>query len=643
MFTDIAGFTPLTQTDEAGALQLVQDQEELIRPLLAQFQGREVKSTGDGFLVEFDSALQAVQCAVELQRRVHERNSQDGVRPLRLRVGIHLGDVQQRGTDIFGDAVNIASRVEPLAEPGGVCVSEHVYAQVRNKVAHQFASLGPRALKGVQEPIDIYRVLLPWAVGETAPGAPSLPRLAVLPLANISPDPKDDYFADGLTEELISVLSQIRGLRVIARTSVNQYRATSKSVAQIGSELGVTSVLEGSVRKAGNHLRISLQLIDVASQEHEWSANYNRDLEDVFAIQAEVAEQTAGALRLQLLKSEQEAIQEKPTTNLAAYDAYLRGIQASQRLDLLAEADRTATACFEEAIRLDPGFSAAHSALANHLIAVMGVTRPAKEAFPRARALLAQALELNPNSSEAHMALGNLAMQADLDWGRAEREFQEALRLNPSNSGAHYWYAQLLSVLQRFDESIRQYRLTIELDPLWVAPRATLAWQHWLEGDSDGALALAREAVAAFGGSPIAVSTYAALLLLAGRREEATAAVEPLGRSTDPFSRLNHAAFLAWSGKPEFARAALQEIEKGAGTPYVSAGLRATFLMLAGERERALDVLERDLREGDKTLWAHYHSFVFDPIREDPRFLSMLRSIGVPTTSLPLRRVAPAK
>jgi len=641
MFTDMAGYTTLSHSDESAALQLVEEQEELVRPLLNQFRGREVKSTGDGFLVEFDSALQAVQCAVELQRRVHERNTREGVRPLRLRVGIHLGDVQQRGTDIFGDAVNIASRVEPLAEVGGVCISEHVFAQVHNKVAHQFESLGPRALKGVHDPVQVYRVLLPWTAQSSAPAGPTPPRLAVLPLANISADPKDEYFADGLTEELISVLSQIRGLRVIARTSVNQYKATSKSVAQIGSELGVTSVLEGSVRKSGNRLRITLQLIDVGTQEHEWSANYNRDLEDVFAIQAEVAEQTAGALKLQLLKSEQKAIQEKPTSNLAAYDAYLRGIQASRRLDLMEEADRTATACFEEAIQLDPKFSAAYSALANHLIQVMGVTRPAKEVFPRARALLATALELNPASPEAHLALGNLAMQAELAWAPAEAEFQEAIRLNPSYAEAHYWYAQLLSVLQRYDESKKQYDLAIELDPLWVAPSAGRAWLCWLTGDAPAALAAGKELVAKFGGSTLAHGTYATLLLLDGRMDEAMAEGRALGSSTDHFSQLSYAAFLAWAGKPEMAREALRALEAHAGTPYISAGLLATFQVLVGENDRALDLLEKDLREGDKTLWAHYNSFVFDPIRDNPRFTAMLRAMGIPTTHPPHRMALP--
>ena len=262
MFTDLAGFTPLAQADEAGALRLLKEQEKMIRPILETHRGRKVKSMGDGLLIEFLNALDTVECGVDLQRQAHERNAREGAQPLQLRVGIHLGDVQQRGTDIFGDAVNIASRIEPLAEPGGVCLSDPVYVQVRNKVPYQLEKLGPKSLKGVREPIDVYRIVLPWAKEEAPAPGPSPPRLAVLPLVNISPDPRDDYFAAPLTEELITVLSQIRGLRVISRTSVNQNKGTTKPLALIGSELGADSVLEGSVRKAGDRLRIAVQLID---------------------------------------------------------------------------------------------------------------------------------------------------------------------------------------------------------------------------------------------------------------------------------------------------------------------------------------------------------------------------------------------
>jgi adenylate cyclase len=267
---------------------------------------------GDGFLAEFDSALRAVQCAIDIHQHLHDRNSQPGITPIQLRIGIHLGDVEQRGSDIFGDAVNVASRIEPVATPGGLCISGQVFDQVRNKIPNRLEKLPPTALKGLEVPIDIYRVVLPWTVPESPSRDSGPTRLAVLPFANISPDPKDEYFADGLTEEMITVLSQLRELRVIARTSVTPYKSTSKGVAQIGTELGVDSVLEGSVRKAGDELRITVQLIDVATQEHTWASTYDRKLEKVFAVQAEIAREVAEALKVGLRAAEQSRLESRP-------------------------------------------------------------------------------------------------------------------------------------------------------------------------------------------------------------------------------------------------------------------------------------------------------------------------------------------
>ena len=496
--------------------------------------------------------------------------------------------------------------------------------------------LGPKSLKGVHEPIDVYRIVLPWTKEEVAVPGPSPPRIAVLPLTNISPDPRDDYFADGLTEELITVLSQIRGLRVISRTSVNQYKGTTKPIAQIGTELGADSVLEGSVRKAGDRLRIAVQLIDTRTDEHRWAQTYDRKFEDVFAIQAEVAEQTAGALKVELLRPERQAVEERPTSNLRAYESYLRGIQAFRRymeVSTGSEAiEREAQKHFEAAIREDPNFSAAYSYLANHLLSVLGTFRPASEVIPRARELVASALELNPNSSDAHTARGNLAFQADLDWVRAEAEFQQAIALNPSSSSAHFWYAYLLGTLQRLEEARKQYRSAIDLDPLWILPRANLAWTFFLAGDLETTILSFEKLVEDFPDSLSLRGELAWAYVLAARSNDAVKLVEPITATSDLALRLIRCAVLAVLGRPEEARTLLAEREEGRLREYLPLITTAQFYAAWGEAERALAILERDYREGDKTLWNTYQGPAFDPIRENPRFVALLRTMKLPTT-----------
>jgi len=640
MFTDLVGFTALAQADEEAALARVQEQATVVRPLFASYGGREIKSTGDGFLVEFDSALKATECGIEIQRRMRERNSKSPASPILLRVGIHVGDVEEVGGDILGDAVNVASRILPISEPGGLCLSEQIVDQVRNKLPSKLERLAPRRLKGVQKPLVVYRVVLPGIEREPTVERAPLPRLAVLPLANISPDARDEYFADGLTEELIAALSHIRGLRVIARTSVARYKGTEKPIAQIGTELGVDSVLEGSVRKAGEQLRISMQLIDVRTEEHRWAQNYDRKLENIFAIQAEVAEQTARALKLKLLGSEREAVLGRPTSNLAAYDLYLRGIQTyrqfSRGVDRHERVSRDPGSFFEQAIREDPEFSGAHSYLANHLLASSGLTRPESEAFPRALEHVTRALQLNPRSSDAHVARGNLAMQADFDWPRAEDEFRQALDVSPSSSTAHFWYASLLAVLQRYPEAKEQLYALLELDPLWFLARESAVSIFALSGDWDEAVRQAEGLVENSRGNVQeereSRNILAWIYAYVGRRLDAERVDRQIRHPSDPGSRLAHAVFLAWLGKRRGIETCLKAWERDASSKYMAPVHVVQAYAQSGRTQEALSRLEEDLRKGATYLWAHYQVPYFDPIRDDSRFVTVLERMHLPTT-----------
>jgi len=629
MFTDMVGFSAAMQADEAGTLTLLKEQEELVRPLFAAEHGREVKSTGDGFLVEFDSALHAVQCAIDIHRRLHERNSQEGVKPIKLRIGVHLGDIEERGNDIFGDAVNIAARIEPLARAGGICISDPVFTQVRNKVPNKFEKLLPKKLKNIRYPMELYRVALPWEAAEAPTGEIPRSRLAVLPLTNISPDPTDEYFADGLTEELISALSKIRELRVIARTSVNQYKASSKPVSQIGAELDVASVLEGSVRKSGNRLRITLQMVDTATQEPIWATTYDRELDDVFAIQTEIAEKTAGALRLQLLDPDRESIRKKSTSNLVAYNLYLKGIHAARTATY--EGYSGSIKFLDEAIREDPEFSPAYSYLANIYMLLMGETLAPHDTFPRAKVLVSKALQLDPNSSEAHTARGNLALQHEQDWETSEREFKWAISINPSNANAHFWYAMLLLAVQRFDEAAGELRTTIELDPLWELPKIWMMVAHFAAGDFEAAIAAAEEERDRNPNEPGPHIDLGMMYARSGRVEEAQTEAELSAGEVSEYDRLNRAVLWARLGRPEEARSLVAEGEEAARTRYVNPSRMAALFSALGEKEKALEWLERDYREGTRGLWFDYQLMAFDPLRSDPSFHAMLTRLKLPT------------
>ncbi len=640
MYTDLVGYTASAQADEAAALSRLREQERIVRPLFKPFGGREIKSTGDGFLVEFESALKATECAIQIQSRMRDRNSKSPASPILLRIGIHIGDVEEVGGDIFGDSVNIAARLLPISDPGGICLSEQIVDQVRNKLNFPLERLAPRLLKGVRDPLVAYRLVLPGTEPEHPPERPSIPRLAVLPLANISPDPKDDYFADGLTEELISVLSKIRGLRVIARTSVARYKGSAKPIAEIGDELGVTSVLEGSVRKSGNQLRISVQLIDVHSEEHRWAEIYDRKLENIFAIQAEVAERTASAMKLEVLGSDRSAVRERPTSNLAAYDLYLRGIQASRRFSpgvgQHLHPGQDATAYFEEAIQQDPRFSAAHSSLANHLLAIGGVTQEGKEASAKARQHVDRALEIDPRSSDAHTARGNLLMQVDFDWSSAEAEFRQALEINPSDSTAHFWYRSLLTVLQRYSEAKDELEEILELDPLWFLAKRSGVILLALKGDWDEAVRLAEGLVESVRGEPHdeleSLSLLAWVYAYVGRPLDAERVDRQIRHPTDPASQLAHAVFRAWLGKREGVSASLAAWERREKSEYRSPLVVVQAYAQTGRIEDALSHLEQDIRNGETYFWAHYQLPYLDPIRDDPRFLGALEHFHLPTT-----------
>jgi adenylate cyclase len=639
MFTDMVGYSALTQDDEEAAIRALEAHNRTLRPVFARFHGREVKTIGDAFLIEFDSALDAVRCAMEMQEQLEKASIPSGWdRPVQIRIGIHVGDVVESNGDVFGDAVNIASRIEPLATPGGICLSQQVFDQVENKISATFVKLPPVELKNIRAPTGVYRILgksAPRVTPKSVRKAPEQQHLAVLPLVNIGHDPEDEYFADGLTEELITVLSQIRGLAVIARTSVMPYKTEPKPIAEVGAELGVDVVLEGSVRKSGNRVRVSLQLVNAATQRHLWAGTVNRELDDVFEAQSYVASRAARALRLTLNKSRRLSPRTPPPPNPRwgivtagdAYDSYLRGLAAAS--DLGETGPEEAFRWFERATRLDPGLSDAYASWSNLYVVAAGDFFPMREGMPRAKELAAKALALDPHSSIAHAALGNIALQFDNDWTLAESEFRSALELNPSNVTAYQFYALLLMSLDRVEEAKQMMRQALRLDPAGHH-RHPLAWAELESGNVDTAIEYLSE-----GRSHDPHPRHHAIMrglfyLTAGRRAEARREADAADPPSNEDERFDLGLLNAMLGRPEQARGVLRDIEAGTFQSYTNRAHVAMMWGALGDREQALRLLEEDLRDGDHVLWLHYRAIFYDSIRDDPRFVAMMREMQLP-------------
>ena len=627
MFTDMVGYTALGQRNESLALAMVDEQRKLIRTILARHNGNEVKTIGDAFLAEFPSALEAVRCAYDIQRSIRELNfSLPEDRRIHLRIGLHLGDVIEQEGDISGDAVNVASRIEPLASDGGVCLTSQVYDHVRNKFELPLSSMGSKPLKNVSLPVEVFRIVMPWETETRTQGAEhQRHRIAVLPLDNISPTATDAYVSDGLTEELISTLSRIEEFRVIARTSVMRYKGSGARISDIGKELGVGSLIEGSVRTVGNKIRISVQLIDSSSEEHLWSEDYDRELKDVFEVQREIAARVADELRVKLQPHEEQRLLRKGTQNSGALTLYLKGrYYWNERTD---EGLKKAQQYFEKAIELDPSYGAAYSGLADtyNISASYFGSFSSDNATRQAKALAEKALELDDSLAEAHVSLSWVSQNLG-DWDAAAKHFKQAISLNPSYATAHFWYSILLTWSQRHDEAISEARKAVELDPL--SPAISIALGQ--------ALTYARrydEGIEALNGviraNPDSFGPYFVLglaYLYKGMYQEALAAANAaLKRPNDRVIMLKGIAE-ARLGHRAAAEEVLNELEKREAL-YIT---RASLWLALGDKEKAIRYLEEGYEKRETDLgWAHSIP-LYDVLRDDPRFTTLLEKVRTP-------------
>ncbi len=633
MFTDIVGYTLLAQKNESLSLSLLEKQRILIREILNRHNGREVKTIGDGFLIEFPSALDAVRCAYDIQEKAREHNVPSSEeKRVHLRIGIHLGDVVESEGDISGDAVNVASRIGPFAENGGISLSRQVYDQVQNKFELPLTSLGAKTLKNVATPIELYKVTLPWTEERViSPAQPDKKRIAVLPFANISPSPSDEYFSDGMTEELIATLSRIKNLGVIARTSIIRYKGLTKPVAEIGRELNVGTVLEGSVRVAGKKLRITAQLIDAATEEHLWAETYDRNLEDAFAIQTDIAKRITKALKVRVLQSETLRLEKKATGIPDAYSLYLKG---RHLLNTRTEKGlKDAIEHFEDSIRHDPKFALAYTGLADAYSILASYSLeyvPPKEGFPKAKKAAEKALLIDNYLAEAHASLGLVKFYYEWDWNGAEAEFKKALELNPGYAQAHQYYADFVKSFGRFDEALEEMKKALTLDPLSYSINTGIGHVLYLSRKYDLAIDQYRKVVESDPAFVPARLWFGRPYLQKGMFKEAIQqseeAVKLANESTVSLATLSQA--YASAGNKGDARKILDRLLERSKKQYVPSYWIALVQMSIGNKDEAFAWLEKAYNDRSSWLvWANVEPR-FDTLRSDPRFTSLLVRIG---------------
>ena len=627
MFTDMVDYTAMSEENEALALALLEDHRQFLRPVFARHGGREVKTVGDGFLVEFPSALEAVRCALEIQQVMYRRNqSVPTDRKILLRVAVHLGDVEHRDGDVYGDAVNIASRILSLADPGGICITQQVYDHVRKSEEFRTEALGQNQLKNVRTPTEVYRVLPPTEGAKLAKIDSLEPRrVAALPLAILSSDQRDEYFADGLTEEIINTLSSIPGLKVIARTSVMKYKQVNKTVGEIGRELKVGTILEGSVRKAGDRLRITIQLIDVGSEAPIWAQKYDRELEDVFKIQTDIAERVAEALKVQLLRENSALIQQKAPEDIAAYILYLRGRYYWSKRN--KEDLEKAIAYFGEAIRKDPNYALAHAGMAD-CYTLMGrhLYLPADEAFSKARDYANRALELNDNLAEGHTSLAAVLLIYDWEWDAAEDQFERAIQLNPNYAAAHYWHSVLLQTTGRLQESVTAAEKAQVLDPLSPVIGMGVVQAYFFSGQYDKAVEECHRYLDMNPSFVVARDFLVHLHVQNGLFEEAT---EEARRLIDVSERKSEAkAHLAYvyaaSGKTEDAKKLFEASVADPKFGYSNPTIFITVCSILGDQDNAFRWAEKARESGRVAFPSLRFSPDLQRFRTDPRYNQLL-------------------
>lgn len=465
MFTDMVGYTALMQEDEQKAKQNRDRHRKILKESIEAHHGKILQYYGDGTLAIFSSAIEALECATQIQTELQKEPK------IPLRIGLHTGDIVYDDEGVYGDGVNVASRIEGLAISGSILISGKVYDDIKNHREFETVPLGSFELKNVKGTVDVYAIGNEGLAVPTEKDTRYTPKdkfksLAVLPFVNMSPDPDNEYFSDGITEELLNVLTQVDGLHVTARTSSFAFKGRQEDIRQIGHKLGVKTILEGSVRKAGDRVRITAQLISVADGYHLWSETYDRQLDDIFQVQDEIALKISNRLREKLtLVAGKDTLIKVPTQNIEAYNLYLKGQFYANKWTL--EDSKMAIDTFQKAIEMEPNFVLPWTGLSN-LYVYLGASgkRPPAQVYPKAKEYAEKAIRLDDRSAEAHGSMASAYFYYEWNWDKALQSLNKAVRLNPNYAGAYLLKAMVLNIKGKYDQAISTMQKSIQLDPL---------------------------------------------------------------------------------------------------------------------------------------------------------------------------------
>jgi TolB-like protein/Tfp pilus assembly protein PilF len=637
MSADVKGYSRLMEEDEKGTVRTLNAYREVMANRIQQHHGRVVDAPGDNVLAEFASIVDAVECAVEIQKELKTRNAElPENRRMEFRIGINLGDVIEEGERIYGDGINIAARIESLSEAGDVCISGSAFDFVGKKLPLGYEYLGEHRVKNIEKAIRVYRVLMePNEAGKVIGEERLKPKhfpdklsIAVLPFVNMSGDPEQEYFSDGITEELITALTKLGGLKVISRTSTFCFKGKGVDLRAIGKKLNVKNVLEGSVRKAGNQLRISVQLIDVDDDTHVWAETFNRELKDVFAVQEDISQAIVTKFKVQLIdKGDRRTLVQSSTENPQSQDLYFKGLFSWNKREPIK-----AIEYLEQSIALDPRNARAYALLATiYAFMTISTPYPPKESYGKAKVAAMKALEIDNRLADAHVAVGVVKMAYEYDWVGAEEALIRAIRLNAGLGSAHHYYAWHQFSVGHIDEAIAEMKRVLEIDPLSTPFNAFMGLGLTMARQYDQAIQYCQRALEITPNDPSAMANLGLAYAKKGMCEEAISILQKGANlfPENPFLVSALGFSYGVTGKKDEAKKIISGFMEISKKKYFSPMFISRVYAGMGEVDKAIEWMEKAYEERDPAFSLIKSVPSHDYMHSDPRFRALLKKMGL--------------